>query len=80
MSESELEYQSGVLKLEHRLHNNGRLIHFKAFRVCVCLTRTGSRVCACISARKSRSIVDALSDYTTVVAVAATVADNSLSA
>jgi hypothetical protein len=33
MSESELEYRGGILKLEHRLHNNGQFIRFKAFRV-----------------------------------------------
>lgn len=33
MSESELEYRSGALKLERRLHNSGQFIQFKAFRV-----------------------------------------------
>jgi len=33
MSESELEYRSSALKLEHRLHNIGQFIQFKAFRV-----------------------------------------------
>jgi len=45
MSESELEYRSGALKLERRLHNIGQFIQFKAFRV----ARTPARHCTDIS-------------------------------
>lgn len=38
MSESELEYRSGALKLEHGLHNIGQFKQFKA-RACPRLPR-----------------------------------------